>query len=94
MVSYDRRFEGLSVCLQSFIELALPVSVHLIHRLLKDIIDLLVRCFCLTTRLRVIWSGNPVINSNFRESFSEFSINDNYLWDSIPWEDDFIKYPL
>jgi hypothetical protein len=68
---------------------------------LKDILDLLVRCFCLTARLRVIWSGNLMINSNFRESFLECLINevrpsitDDYLWDSIPWEDDFMKHPL
>jgi hypothetical protein len=47
----------------------------------------------------VIWSGNPVINSNFRESFLECPINevrpsitDDYSWDSIPWEDDFMKH--
>jgi hypothetical protein len=62
---------------------------------------LLVRCFCLTAHLRVIWSGNLVINSNFRESFLECPINevrpsitDDYPWDSIPFEDDFKKPPL
>jgi hypothetical protein len=30
----------------------------------------------LTARLRVIWSGNPVINSNFRESLLECLINE------------------
>jgi hypothetical protein len=51
-------------------------SAHLIHYLLKDILDLLVQCFCLTAHLRVIWSGNPVINSNFCESFLECPINE------------------
>jgi hypothetical protein len=61
----DRRFVSRSVCPQSITELALLASTHLIHYLLKDILDLLVRCFCLTARLRVIWSGNLVIKSNF-----------------------------
>jgi hypothetical protein len=30
----------------------------------------------LTAHLRVIWSGNPVINSNFRESFPKYPINE------------------
>jgi hypothetical protein len=89
------------VCPQSFIELALPASTHLIHYLLKDILDLLLRGFCLTTHLRVIWHDNPVVNSNFRENFLECPVNevrssitDDYQWDSIPWEDDFMKHPL
>jgi hypothetical protein len=57
----ERCFVGRSICPHSFAELALPTPAHLIHCLLKDIIDLLVRCFCLTTYLRVIWSGNLVI---------------------------------
>jgi hypothetical protein len=76
-------------------------SSHLIHRILKDILDLLVQCFCLTTHLSVMWSGNPVINSNFHKSFPECmiikvrpSITDDYSWDSILWEDDFMKHPL
>jgi hypothetical protein len=82
-------------------ELAPLASSHLIHHLLKDILDLHVRCFCLTARPRVIWSSNPVINSNFRESFLKCPINeaqpsiiDDYSWDSIPWEDHFMKHPL
>jgi hypothetical protein len=89
------------VCPYSFTELALLASAHLIHCLLKDILHLLVRCFCLTARLRVIRSGNPVINSNVHKSFLECPINevwpsitDDYSWDSIPWEDDFMKHPL
>jgi hypothetical protein len=42
-----------------------------------------------------------VIDSNFRERFPECPINevgpsitDDYSWDSIPWEDDFMKHPL
>jgi hypothetical protein len=61
----DRRFVCCLICPQSFTELAPPASAHLIHCLLEDIFDLLVRCFCLTAHLRVIWSGNSVINSNF-----------------------------
>jgi hypothetical protein len=57
-------------------ELAPPASAHLIHCLLKDILDLLLRCFCLTAHLSVIWCGNPVINSNFCESFPEGPINE------------------
>jgi hypothetical protein len=51
--------------------------------------------------MRVIWSGNPVINSNFCESFLEclinevwFSITADYSWDSVPREDDFMEHPL
>jgi hypothetical protein len=73
----------------------------LIHCLLKDILDFLVQYFYLTAWLRVIWSDNPVINSNFHESFLECPINevwpsitDDYSWESIPWEDDFVKHPL
>jgi hypothetical protein len=78
-------------------ELAPPASAHLIHCLLKDTFDLLVQCFYLTARLRVRWSGNPAINSNFCESFPECLINevrssitDDYSWDSVPREDDFM----
>jgi hypothetical protein len=56
-------------------EFAPQASAHLIHCLLKDILDLLVQWFYLTAHLRVIWSGNPVINSNFRESFPLCLIN-------------------
>jgi hypothetical protein len=42
-----------------------------------------------------------VINSNFRESFPECLINevsssitDDYSWDSVPREDDFMEHPL
>jgi hypothetical protein len=41
-----------------------------------DILHLLARCFCLTARLMVIWSGNLVINTIFQESFSECLINE------------------
>jgi hypothetical protein len=57
-------------------ELTPPTFAHLIHCLLKDIFDLLVRCFCLIARLRVMWSDNPMINSDFRESFLECLINE------------------
>jgi hypothetical protein len=74
---------------------------HLIHCFLKDILVLLVRCFCLTARLRVIWSSNPFINSNFHESFLECLINEvwssityDYSWDSTLWQDDFMLHPL
>jgi hypothetical protein len=49
----------------------------------------------------MIWSGNPVINSNFWESFLECPINevwssitDDYSWDFVPWQDDFMEHPL
>jgi hypothetical protein len=42
-----------------------------------------------------------VINSNFRESFLECLINEvwpsitnDYSWDSVPQEDDFMEHPL
>jgi hypothetical protein len=38
----DRCFEDRSVCPHSFTKLAVPASAHSIHRLLKDILDLLV----------------------------------------------------
>jgi hypothetical protein len=72
----DRCFEGHLVCPQSFIEIALPASAYLIYHLLKDILDLLVRCFCLNARLRVIFCGNLVINYNFHESIPECLINE------------------
>jgi hypothetical protein len=72
----DRCFVSRSVCLQSFIEFAPLASTHLIHCLLKDIFDLFVQCFCLTAGLRMIWSGNLMINSNFQESFPECPINE------------------
>jgi hypothetical protein len=97
----DRHFVSCSVCPQRFTDLALPAFSHLIHYLLKDILDLLIQSLCLATHLRVIWHGNPVINSNFRESFSECPINevrssitDDYSWNSIPREDDFMEHPL
>jgi hypothetical protein len=50
---------------------------------------------------RMIWSGNPVINSNFWESYPECSINEvwssitgDYSWDSIPREDDLVEQLL
>jgi hypothetical protein len=50
-------------------KLALPASAHFIHCLLKNILDLLVRCFCLTAHLRVIWSGNPVFTPTSVRAF-------------------------
>jgi hypothetical protein len=49
----------------------------------------------------VIWSGNLVINTIFQESFSECLINevwssitDDYSWDIVHREDDFMEHLL
>jgi hypothetical protein len=53
----NRHFVSPSVPPQSLTEPAPLASAHLIHCLLKDILDLLIPCFCLTACLRVIYGG-------------------------------------
>jgi hypothetical protein len=56
----DRHFVSRSVCPQRFTELAPLAFVQWIYYLMKDILDLLVQCFCLTAHLRMIWSGHQL----------------------------------
>ena len=75
------------------------IPSHGIYGLLQNVLDLLVRRFCLATRLAMIWSCNIVLYPKLFQEVSEGLINEmrpsvtyDHPWCSKAWENDLMEH--